>query len=48
MYQQARRLDPLNPARYVDVSAILGNLSRREDAAVALLELSRSAPMALP
>ena len=38
MYQQARRLDPHNPARHVDVSAILCNLGRWEDAAIALLE----------
>jgi tetratricopeptide (TPR) repeat protein len=37
-YQQARRLDPHDPSRYVDVSAILCNLGRWEDAAVALLE----------
>jgi len=37
-YQQARRLDPHNPSRYVDVSAVLCNLGRWEEAAVALLE----------
>jgi len=36
--RQARRLDPHNPSRYVDVSAVLCNLARWEDAAIALLE----------
>ena len=37
-YERACRLDPTNPARYVDLSAVLARLDRWEEASVALFE----------
>ncbi|HJQ84249.1 MAG TPA: tetratricopeptide repeat protein [Candidatus Binatia bacterium] len=43
-FEHARRLDPANPARYRDVSAVLARLGRWEDAAVPLFEALTLAP----
>ena len=37
-YEQVRHLDPTNPTRYVDLSAVLSRLGRWEEASVALFE----------
>jgi len=43
-YERSRRLDPANPAHYVNISAVLLRLGRWEDAATTLFEAIALAP----